>query len=101
MTLVCASYPRSGCIVVYIISDNVDFFESSQREADGIIAGLRGALESKSTELDSLKTKYTNLRADHEHESDLFTQDCEDLLCLLESEGIDKPSITRFSRFTS
>ena len=36
-----------------------------------------------------MRTKYTNLRADHELESDLFTQEREDLLCLLESEGID------------
>ena len=70
-------------------NNEIRLLESSQREEDEIITGLRGALESKSTELDSLRTKYINLRADHEHESDLFTQECEDLLCLLESEGID------------
>ena len=70
-------------------NDEIRLLKSSQREADEIIAGLRGALESKSSELDSLRTKYTNLRADHEHESDLFTQEREDLLCLLESEGVD------------
>ena len=70
-------------------NDEIRLLESSQREADEIIAGRRGALESKSIELDSLRMKYTNLRADHEHESDLFTQEREDLLCLLESEGID------------
>ena len=69
-------------------NDEMRLLESSQREADEIIAGLRGALESKSSELDSLRTKYTNLRADHEYESDLFTQEREHLLCLLESEGI-------------
>ena len=70
-------------------NDEIRLLESSQREADEIIAGLRGVLESKSTELDSLRTKYTNLRADHEHESGLFTHEREDLLCLLEPEGID------------
>ena len=64
-------------------NDVIRLLESSLREADEIIAGLRGALESKLSELDSLRTKYTNLRADHEHESDLFTQEREDLLCLL------------------
>ena len=36
-----------------------------------------------------MRAKYANLRADHEYESDLFTQEREDLLCLLEAEGID------------
>ena len=70
-------------------NDEITVLEKSQQEADEIIAGLRGALELKSSELDSLRAKYANLRADHEYESDLFTQEREDLLCLLEAEGIE------------
>ena len=70
-------------------NDKITVLEKSQQEADEIIAGLRGALELKSSDLDSLRAKYANLRADHEYESDLFTQEREDLLCLLEAEGID------------
>ena len=70
-------------------NDEITVLEKSQQEADEIIAGRRGALELKSSELDSLRAKYANLRADHEYESDLFTQEREDLLCLLEAEGID------------